>query len=278
MSQILIIGASGTVGVELSKELNAKGHQVRKATSQLKLAADQVHVDLLTGKGIDQALKGIERVFLLSPPGNVNQNELLNPVIDKAKGAGVQKIVLMTAMGANAVEIAPFRQVEIKLEKSGLSYNIIRPNWFMQNFNTYWIQGINSAGKILLPVEKAKGSFIDTRDVADVAAELLINDKWNDKDFDLTGTDVLDHDQVATILSKVTGRKITYENISAGAMLEGLVGAGVNRPYAEFLNIILDLFRQGYAERTTDWVQKILGRNPIRFEEYADDYQASWRI
>ena len=48
MSQILILGASGTVGSELSKELVEKGHKVRKATSKQKLTADQVHVDLLT--------------------------------------------------------------------------------------------------------------------------------------------------------------------------------------------------------------------------------------
>jgi uncharacterized protein YbjT (DUF2867 family) len=278
MSQILIIGASGTVGTELYKELKAKGHQVYKATSQQSLGVDQVHLNLLTGEGIEQALKGIERLFLLSPPGHVNQNEILNPVIDKAKAAGVQKIVLMTAMGANAVETAPFRQVEIKLEKSGLNYNIIRPNWFMQNFNSFWIQGINSASKIFLPVEKAKGSFIDARDIAAVAAELLINDKWNNQDFDLTGLDVLDHDQVGALLSKVTGRKITYENISAAAMLEALLGAGVNRPYAEFLNMILDFFRQGYAERTTNSVREILGRDPIRFKKYVEDYQKSWMI
>lgn len=127
-------------------------------------------------------------------------------------------------------------------------------------------------------MEKAKGSFIDARDIAAVAAELLVSDKWNNKDFDLTGSDALDHDHVAVILSKVTGRKITYENISASAMLEGLLSAGLNRPYSEFLIMILDFFRQGYAERTTDSVRKILGRNPIRFEKYAEDYKASWKI
>jgi uncharacterized protein YbjT (DUF2867 family) len=278
MSQILIIGASGTVGVELAKELKTKGHQVRRATSQQKLDSDQVHVDLIQGRGIKQALVGIERLFLLSPPGHVNQHELLNPVIDEAKSAGVKKIVLMTAMGANAVETAPFRQVEIKLEKSGIAYNIIRPNWFMQNFNTFWIQGINSAGKIFLPVENAKGSFIDARDIAAVAAELLVSEKWSNQDFDLTGLDVLDHDQVASVLSQVTGRSIGYQNIPAPAMLEGLLGAGLNRAYSEFLITILDFFRQGYSARTTDSVRKILGRDPIRFEKYAQDYKASWKV
>lgn len=278
MSQILIIGASGTVGTELVKNLKAKGHHVHRATSKKNVEADQVHLNLLTQEGVTEALKGIEKVFMLAPPGHVNQNELLNPVIDKAKAAGVQKIVLMTAMGANAVETAPFRQVEIKLEKSGLNYNIIRPNWFMQNFNTFWIHGINTQGKIFLPVEQAKGSFIDARDIAAVAAELLHTDKFNNLDFDLTGRDVLNHDEVAAILSKTTGRRITYQNITPGAMLEGLLGAGLPRPYSEFLLMILEFFRLGYSERTTDSVEKITGRKPIRFEQYAQDYKASWKV
>jgi len=150
----------------------------------------------------------------------------------------------------------------------------------MQNFNTFWIQGINSAGKIFLPVEKAKGSFIDARDIAAVAEELLISDRWNNKDFDLTGSEAIDHDQVASVLSAVIGRKITFENITGSAMFEGLIGAGLNRPYSEFLVMTLDFFRQGYAERTTDSVEMILGRKPIRFDKdkYAENYKECWRV
>lgn len=83
-------------------------------------------------------------------------------------------------------------------------------------------------------------------------------------------------DQVAAILSKTTGHNIGFENITPAAMLEGLLGAGLPRPYAEFLLMILDFFRQGYSERKTDSVEKILGRKPITFEQYARDYKAAW--
>ena len=126
---------------------------------------------------------------------------------------GVQKIVLMTAMGANADENAPMRKAEVHLETSGLVYNIIRPNWFMQNFNSFWIQGILEHGKIFLPVGAAKGSFIDARDISAVAARLLSTDDFNQRDFDLTGGVAVDHDAVAAILSKVTGQTITYQDI-----------------------------------------------------------------
>lgn len=277
MSHTLVIGANGTVGSELVRLLRAAGHSVLKATSRpVTDAATEVHLNLVTGAGLDTALKGVSKVFMLAPPGHTNQDELLNPVVDAAKAQGVQKIVFMSAMGANADDNAPMRKAELHLQASGLAYNIIRPNWFMQNFNTFWIQGILEHGKIFLPVGAAKGSFIDARDIAAVAARLLGTDDFNGRDFDLTGSVAMDHDAVAAILSKATGQTITYQDIPEGDMRGALLGAGLPPAYTEFLLMILGFFKLGYAERTTDAVQTLLGRPPITVEQYAADYRSAW--
>lgn len=276
MSRILVVGASGTVGSELSRLLTAQGETVVKLTSRAPTAPDQVQADLVSGKGLHEAFEGVDRAFLLSPPGYANQYEVLAPLIDEARARNLKKVVLMSAMGANADDSAPLRQAEKKLEASGLPYNIIRPNWFMQNFNTFWIQGILQQGKILLPLGSAKGSFIDARDIAAVAAKLLTSDGFANQDFDLTGPAALDHDAVAAILSRETGRSISYQETPPAAMLDGLLSAGLPRPYAEFMLLILGFFKAGYAERTTDAVARILGRAPGSFEQYAKDYRAAW--
>lgn len=277
MSRTLVIGANGTVGSELVRLLRAAGHNVLKATSRpVTDLATEVHLNLVTRAGLDTALQGVSKLFMLAPPGYTNQDELLNPVVDAAKAQGVQKIVLMSAMGANADDNAPLRKVELYLERSGLAYNIIRPNWFMQNFNSYWIQGILEHGKIFLPVGAAKGSFIDARDIAAVAARLLSTDDFNQRDFDLTGAVAVDHDAVAAILSKATGQTITYQDIPEGDMRGALLQAGLPPAYAEFLLMILGYFKLGYSERTTDAVQTLLGRPPITLEKYAADYRSAW--
>ena len=277
MSRTLVIGANGTVGTELVRLLQAAGHQVVKATSRpVTDPATEVHLNLLTRAGLDTALQGVSKLFLLSPPGHTNQDEMLKPVIDAAKARGVQKVVLMTAMGANADANAPLRKAELHLEASGLAYNIIRPNWFMQNFNSYWIQGILEHGKIFLPVGAAKGSFIDTRDIAAVAARLLGTDEFNQRDFDLTGAVALDHDAVAAILSKASGQTIGYQDIPEADMRAGLLQAGLPAGYTEFMLMILGFFKAGYAERTTDVVHMLLGRAPITLAQYAADYRSAW--
>jgi uncharacterized protein YbjT (DUF2867 family) len=277
MARTLVIGANGTVGSELVRLLRVVGHNVIKATSRpVTDPTTEVHLNLVTRAGLDTALQGVSKVFMLSPPGHTNQDELLNPVVDAAKAHGVQKIVLMTAMGANADESAPMRKAEVHLQNSGLAYNIIRPNWFMQNFNSFWIQGILEHGKIFLPVGAAKGSFIDARDISAVAARLLSTDDFNQRDFDLTGAVALDHDAVAAILSKATGQTITYQDIPEGDMRGALLRAGLAPAYTEFLLLILGFFKAGYSERTTDAVQTLLGRPPLTLEQYAAEYRSAW--
>lgn len=274
--KVLIIGASGTVGTQLVEILKQKGVPFARATSKTSLEADQVHVDLARKSDLGPAFKNVDRVFLLAPPGHTNQDELLKPVIDKARESGIKKIVMMSAMGANADENAPLRKAEIQVERSGLSYNIIRPNWFMQNFNTFWIGGILQQGKILLPVGKAKASFIDARDIAAVAAELLLSDKYANQAFDLTGAEAIDHDQAAKALSEVTGKDIQFQDITPEEMRPGLLEAGLPPAYTEFLLTILNYLKLGYAERVTDSVEKITGRQPRGFHAYAKDYKKSW--
>jgi uncharacterized protein YbjT (DUF2867 family) len=278
MAKILVIGSSGTVGTELSARLSDAGHDVLKATSRAPSQPGQVHLNLLTGDGLDAAFDGVERAFLLAPPGHTNQDDLLIPVIDAALAHDLSKVVLMSAMGADADDSAPLRRVELHLQASGLGYNVIRPNWFMQNFNTFWIQGILDHDTIFLPVGTAKGSFIDARDIAAVAAALLDGDRPDlaNRAFDLTGSLALDHDQVAAILSRETGRSMRYQDIPPQDMLAGLLGAGLPKPYAEFLIMILGFFKAGYSERTTDAVQTITGRAPLSLEQYAKDYRSAW--
>lgn len=278
---ILVVGGSGTVGSEITKILTNAGHAVRtttsRALSKTPQHSSQVKVNLTTGEGITQAFEGVERAFFLSPAGYADQYKTLSPLIQEAKRRGLKKVVLMTAMGANAVETAPLRRAEIDLEKSGLAYNIIRPNWFLQNFNSFWVHGINSQGQILVPGGDAQVSFIDTRDISAVAAKLLIDDSRNNRDFDLTGGEAVTHAQVAAALSQAAGKTIGYTSVAPAPFKAGLLQAGLPEDYSDFLLLIFGLLREGYSARVTDNVSQFLGREPFQLNQYAQDFRQAWK-
>lgn len=215
-------------------------------------------------------------MFLLSPPGYSDQYALLSPLVQESKRQGLKKVVLMTALGANANEQSPFRRVEVELEKSGLAYNIIRPNWFFQNFHTYWVQSIIEQNQLQLPAGNAKASFIDTRDIAAVAAELLVGEEFNGQAFDLTGREAYTHTQVAEAISQVAGRSISYRDISPDDFKKTLMTAGLNPEYAEFLTMIMGFLREGYNAAITKDVELILKRAPRDLNDYVNTYKDKW--
>jgi len=278
--KILVIGATGMVGSALVKQLLEQGVEVRGTTSREPAAhvtggVEWVRVDLSTGAGVRAAFEGVARAFLLSPPGFADQHRILSPLIQEAKRRGLRKVVLMTAMGADAVEISPLRRAEKELERSGLKYNIIRPNWFLQNFHTFWGQGVRGQGKILLPAGRAKVSFVDARDISAVAARLLTDDGLSARAFDLTGPEAIDHDEAALAIGEATGREVTYEEIPPEALKKGLLSAGLPSDYADFLLMIFGALRDGHAARVTPSVSELLGREPGDVNGYARDHRAA---
>ena len=274
---ILVVGATGTVGSELIRLLKNKGFRTRATTSKPgSLTEDFVLMNMATGEGIKEAFEGVDRAFLLSPPGYADQYAMLSPLIQESKRRGLKKVVLMTAMGANANEAAPMRKAEVELEKSGLHYNIIRPNWFFQNFQTFWIKGIMEENKILLPAGTAKVSFIDAKDISSVAAQLLTSSQWDHQDFDLTGPEAVDHQQVAAAISSVAGRKIQYQDISSESFKQGLIQAGLPKDYSEFLTMIFGFLKEGYSARTTSSVEEITGTKPRSLIQYINENKNSW--
>lgn len=274
---ILVIGSSGTVGTELVRLLKAEGHHVRSATSQKPRHGDQVQLNLINGEGMKQAFEGADKAFFISPPGYSDQYAILSPLIQEAKRRGLKKVVLMTALGVNHNDASPFRRAEIELEKSGLKYNIIRPNWFFQNFNTFWIQGIRDHGQIALPAANSKTSFIDSRDISAVAAKLLTTNRFDDQALDLTGPEALDHSQVATALSAASGRRISYVNVEPETLKAGLLSAGLPEDYSNLLLTLFGLMREGYNSAITTEVQNVLGRKSLSLSQYAEDYKNSWQ-
>lgn len=281
--KVFVYGGTGLVGGQLVKELLKSGHEVwvgsRKPETQNKESnLHWIYADSKEPKkGID-VLESVDAAFFLSPPGETNQFEILSPWIEKGKQVGLKKLVLMTAMGVeHAPPEAPFRKTELLLENSGIPYNIIRPNWFMQNFHTFWIGGIKQDGKIYFPGGNANVSFIDARDIASVASILLTTNTYDNQAFALTGKESINHIQVAKHLTSVSGKNIEYVDVDPKIFETSLVSAGLSKDYASFLVMIAGALKDGFASPIVDSVKQITGKDPILFQKYAEDHANHWK-
>lgn len=275
--QTLVVGATGNVGRPLVDALVKAGASV-KAGSRSGRPVDGaagVVLDLDAAETIGAAFDGVDRVFLLSPGSTLDARDPLLPVIAEARSRGA-KVVLQTAMGVDADDSIPYRQVELELERSGLPFVILRPNWFADNFHTYWKAGL-AQGVIAVPAADAASSFIDARDIADAATAALLTDRFDGQAFTLTGPAPLTYAQAAEVLSAALDRPVTYTAVDDDTFVVQLTGAGVPEGYARFLASLFDPVRQGWTAAVTDAVETLTGRPPRTLETYARDNVAALR-
>jgi uncharacterized protein YbjT (DUF2867 family) len=272
--KILVLGATGTVGGPLISQLVAAGEPVkaasRKATSIQ--GAEAVRFDFGDPATHAAAFEGVDRAFVLVPTGFMNALEILTPILQTAADRKV-KVVLQTAIGVDADDSIPYRQAELLLERSGTPYVILRPNWFSDNFHTFWRAGVQQ-GVIALPAGDGKSSFIDARDIAASAAGALRSAEFDGQAFTLNGPEALSYHDAAAILSRVTGRSVTYTPVADEVFVDNMAAAGVPREYAAFLATLFYPVREGWTGQVTDDVQTLTGQAPRSLETYARDHAA----
>ncbi|MBU6956954.1 SDR family oxidoreductase [Pseudomonas sp. CVAP len=269
--KILVLGATGTVGRPLVRGLLARGEAV-KAASRLGQAvegAEGTPFDFSKPETIAAALEGVDRAYVLMPAGYLNVQALLLPFVQAAASRKV-KVVFQSVIGVDADDSIPYRQVEIALEKSGTPYVILRPNWFSDNFHTFWKQGLDH-GHIALPAGEGKSSFIDARDIADSAIAALTSTAFDGKAFNLNGPEALTYADAAAILSEVTGKPVQYTATSDEVFIEMLKGVGVPADYAAFMASIFYPVRAGWTGAVTNDVAALTGKAPRTLRAYAQD-------
>lgn len=271
--RILVLGSTGNVGKPLVRSLLAAGESVVAASRNPDPAHRQENLQLVRFDYSDPssfaaALEDVDRVFIVAPTGYLDSNTLLAPFLDAAFAAP-RKFVLQSADGVQFNDQAPLRQLELRLENSGHPYVILRPNWFMDNFQNFWFASIRAKGKILLPAGDSRSAFIDALDIADAASAALRSDAFDRQAFSLTGPEALTYVEAAELLSRYARRNIRYEHIEDAVFLQSMSEAGLPSDYAQFLTLLFGFVRQGAASQVTDSVKQITGNAARTLEAYA---------
>lgn len=284
---ILITGATGTTGRDVIKELSrlgAEGVRVLVRDASKAGFVRDANFELVEGdfdrpETLDAALWSVERAFLLTPPSPQTTAQQ-GHFIEAARRAGVRHVVKFSAIGASAAAPGGFAKwhgdAEEELKASGLDYTMLRPNFFMQNLLGQ-AQTVAGEGRIYQPVGDAKASFVDTRDVAAVAARVLTEDGHEGRTYLITGPGALSYGDAAERLSAVLGRKVTYVPISPEDFRRGALAQGLPGWLVDALGLLNDNLAAGHAAAVTDIVREVGKTEPRTFEQFARDYAAAFR-
>ena len=275
---ILITGASGNVGREVVKQALAVGLKVRATFQSPAVAAkapaglEGVIMDYAKPETIRAALHGVEKIFLVAPPVR-DLPALEANFVKEVRAAGRKHIVKLSALGGReSMFPSGHHDSEENIEASGLPYTFLRPNGFMQNLVNYNAGTIRSQNAFYGCQGNGAVSVVDIRDIAAMAVMVLAATGHEGKSYALTGGEALTNGHVAEKISRVAGRKISYVDLPPAEFRKALLSAGMPEWSADALLDLQRLYREGKASLVTDDIERLTGRKPITFDQFAHDY------
>lgn len=279
-ANIFLIGATGGIGQYLMRDLapdHASGrlavkvgvHSERSRSAVTQLGLEAVSFDLNQPDSFDAALSGSDTVFLLRPYTlkHMMHGKL---VTDAARRVGVKHIVAVGAYGHPDTiwpVIAWNFLVESYIERSGLGFTFLQPNYFMDNTLMQRDPGSNTLfNRIKVPV-----SWIASEDIAGVAAAVLRDPAAHAGKIYPLASEVADVQQIAQYMSEVTGHPHAVGETPREKMMERLLAQGREPDYAMALVEYVDAVSQKQVPEiadTFDTVERIAGRPAIRFKDF----------
>ena len=158
-----------------------------------------------------EALKGIDILLVVSARENPERVKEHKEFLNAAKLAEVQHIVYTSFYGAD--EKATFTlsrdhaQTEAYIKELGFTYTFLRDNFYLD----FLIDIALENGEIRGPAGSGLVSAVARKDTSRVAAEILLNPKeWENQSLNLTGPEDLSMQEIVALLSKESGKTITY--------------------------------------------------------------------
>ena len=236
-------------------------------------------MDLADRGALPEALAGAEKLFLLTDNGE-DMVRLQKNAIRAAAKAGVAHIVKLSALGATdhskSVIGLWHYNIERELRESGIAWTMLRPHHFMQNLLDQR-RSIAEEGVVRSPSQEGRIPFIDARDIAAVAAEVLTGSGHEGAIHTLTGSEARSYRDAAEILASVLGRPIRFVPETDDQAWVRLRAAG-DPPWKVAALLAIAGYQRagGPTEATTDTIERITGRPPRTLEEFVRDHREAF--
>jgi uncharacterized protein YbjT (DUF2867 family) len=234
---ILVTGATGGIGRLVVEELLRAGASVRALTRRPERAALPADVEVVAGdltvpESLDAALEGVAAVFLVWTAARTAAPAAVARLAAHP-AAAPRRVVYLSAPIRTPhpffQQPNPMRDLHAAVERllaaSGLEVAVLRPGMFASNALHWWAPQVRTGDVVRWPYAAAETAPIDARDVAAVAARVLLDARHARGDHVLTGPASLSQAAQVDAIGEAVGRSLRFEELSPDEFRRETVGA-----------------------------------------------------
>lgn len=262
---VTVLGASGKTGRRVVAALSEQGHRVRAASRR-----SGTYFDWEDETTWPTVLADAEAIYLIAYEAT-GGNTRLAALARRAADSGVKRLVFLSGRQWNDVSFEAGLEREEIIRDAGTGWTILRPVWFAQNFSeeAFLRDGI-MRGELVFGTGDGRHPFVDVEDIAAVAAAALTSDLHRGCHYELSGPRAITVGEAVDTIAEALGRPIRARPASAGEYRRHLVeNYDYSDDAAEETVALLELIRRGEDAHLSDGVQRVVGRQPRDFTEYA---------
>lgn len=284
MEKILVTGASGHLGNEIVNLLLA----VVPSTNLSVLARDPAKLEDLKKKGVTihqgdysnsnslvKAFSGIDKLMFVSSNDLTNRLLQHEHVIKAAVEAKVKHIVFTSFQRKNETSTSPiyfltgdYVASEKMIAASGLTYTILKNGFYTDFVPVLLGEKVLETGTVYIPAGNGKAAYTLRSDLAAGAVAILTGTGHENKTYECCADKAYTFDEVAEVLSRVTGKPIKYVSPTQDEYKKTLLGAGVPEPFVNLMAGSAEAINQGEFEKTDKTLSQLIGRECTTLETY----------